>query len=918
MKRAFLLTILILATSTAGTIHSQLAERLYNLPDNKTIRVIVHMKEQPDLSIMQKAPKQAKLQFLQEFCLTNQADLLEYLYSLGNRVADLQSWWIFNGIAFNSTRDIIERVAARDDVDYVIDDFVIALDPEPVGDKILEDSRGAEWNITIVCADQCWNEGYDGTGIVVGNIDSGVNVDLACFGGRWIPGGWYDAVNDSTYPYDDAGHGTHSMAVLCGGDGNGPYEYDIGVAPGANFICAKAMDSTALGYASWYHDCLQWFATQYVHVISNSWCFSRIYLNYFWSDCLNLRNLDIFLVFALGNYGPGAMTDRSPGNYPFVTGVGNTSQLDHISPSSSRGPAPNQSPWNDTTYWLRPDWNFTKPDICAPGTAIRAPNPDGTWKCCNGTSLSCPHVAGAAAICLQKDTSLSYEELYNILLDYADRPAWGEPYPNNDFGWGRLNVYSALQAITVGDQPNLVLRKADVTNDNNSNGKLDPGEDAGIVCLIKNAGTQPATNIQAILKTTSQDIVIIDSLYSYATLNAGDSATNTLDPFDVQVSPSVLIGTIINFELQLVSAESTWTRTFSKQIGTTSGEVVWGPKHLGEIPSSAFIEGVTFDPIGDQLFILNYTSRTIYRYSSDSNATYLGSLAGPDTLLTDIAYSDYDDNLWVTSNNMKQIWKIDKSGNILRHFANPANDFPMGLAYHDHTLWCADYRSSPAGTKYIYISDTLGNATQYLNPVQGIKNPRCMTFDSCGSTFVEAHTWYDSAGSYLDSVGAVEYQGIPPTTTGNRLMLPFGWEVRGIALDPRDGNYWITIPKVGPTYTRYLMKIKGFHEPSIGIQEYDEPDIASGYQLHASPNPAVSNLICRFSLPTKGKVKLAVYDVLGRLVYTLINHEPCDAKSHTIGWDLRDNRKRHIANGVYFLCLETEYANISNKITVLR
>ena len=918
MKRVLLLTTLILGLCTAGTVHFQLAERLADLPNNETIQVIVHMKEQPDLSIMQNAQKQTKLQFLQEFCLANQEDLLDYLYSLGNKVADLRSWWIFNGLSFSSTQDIIERVAARADVDYIIDDFIISLDPEPDGDKLLGDSRGAEWNIAKVCADQCWDEGYDGTGIVVGNIDSGVNVDLPCFGGRWVPGGWYDAVNDSTYPYDDAGHGTRCMGILCGGDGDGPYEFDIGVAPGANFICAKAMDSTVSGYASWYHNCLQWFATQYVHVISNSWCFSRVFLAYFWDDCMNLRNLGVVLVFALGNEGPTPMTDMSPGNYPTVIGVGATSQLDHISPFSSRGPAPDQSPWNDTTYWSRPDWNLIKPDISAPGTAIRVPNPDGTWKCGNGTSFACPHVAGAAAICLQKDSTLSYEELYNILLDYADRPECGEPYPNNDFGWGRLNVYSALQAITLGDQPNLVLRNADVTTDNNNNGKLDPGEDAGIVCLIKNAGTQPATNIQAILKTTSQEIVITDSLYNYPALNAGDSATNTIDPFDVQVSPGALIGTIVSFDLQLVCAESTWTRTFSKQIGTASGEVVWGPKHLGDMPSSAFIEGVTFDPIGDQLFILSYTSRTIYRYSSDSSATYLGSLTGPDTLLTDIAYSDYDDNLWVTSNNMKQIWKIDKSGNILRSFANPANDFPMGLAYHNNILWCADYRSAPADTKYIYISDTLGNAVQYLNPIQGFQNPRCMTYDSCGNAFIEVHTWYDSSSSYLDSVGAVEYQGTPPTTTGNKLMLPFGWEVRGIAFDPRDGNYWVTIPKVGPTYTRYLMKVKGFHEPSLGIQEYNKPEIASGYQLYASPNPAISNLICQFSLPTKGKVKLAVYDALGRLVYTLIDDTPCDANSHAINWDLKDSQKRKIANGVYFLCLETTNAHVSNKITVLR
>lgn len=918
MKSICILTALLLGISSAGSIHNQLAERLLDLAENESIRVIVHMKEQSDLSPMRQFSKSEKLQYLQEFALQHQTDLLEFLYSLSDKVTDIESWWIFNGLSFSSTQDIIVTVASRADVDFVIDDFIITIDREPVSEIIDGDSRGPEWNIIMVRADQCWDEGYDGTGIVVGNIDSGVNVDLPCFGGRWIPGGWYDAVNDSTYPYDDAGHGTHCMAVICGGDGNGPYEYDIGVAPGANFICAKAMDSTASGYASWYHSCMQWFATQYVHVISNSWCFSRFYTTYFWNDCINLRNLGIFPVFAIGNYGPDPMTDRSPGNYPFVIGTGATSQLDHISPFSSRGPAPNNPPWNDTTYWIRPDWNFIKPDISAPGVAIRAPDPDGTWKYCSGTSLSCPHVAGAVAICLQKDSTLSYEELYNILLDNADQPACGQPYPNNDFGWGRLNVYSSLLAVTSGNVPNLVLRKSQIVNDSNNNGRLDPGEDADIVCVIRNAGTQSATNTQATLRTMSPDITIFDSLYTYGTLNAGDSASNASDPFEIHVSTGASVGSVIDFELHLVCAESTWTRTFSKQIGTIPGEVVWGPKTLDSIPSNSFVEGVVYDPVGDQIFLLNYIDPTIYKFSSDSLVTYLGSFTGPDTLQTDIAYSDYDDKLWVTSNNLKQIWKIDKSGTILRQFPNPANDFPMGLAYHDNTLWCADYRSSPVDTKYIYISDTLGNATQYLNPVQGIKNPRCMTFDSCGNTFVEVHTWYDSSGSFIDSGGAVEYQGVPPATTGNTFLLPFGWEVRGIAFDPRDGNYWITIPKVAINRTRFIMKIKGFYEPSLGISEHDMQSTGIGYHLHASPNPVVSYLNCQFSLPHREKIKLAVYDAAGRLVYTLIDNEKQDAVSHGVKWNLMDNQKRKIANGVYFLLLEAPNTTIGKKIVVVR
>ncbi len=70
----------------------------------------------------------------------------------------------------------------------------------------------------------------------------------------------------------------------------------------------------------------------------------------------------------------------------------------------------------------------------------------------SGSSMACPHVTGAVAIIWQKDSSLTNKEIYNILLDNADRPPGGEPYPNNIYGWGFLNCYAALQTITIREQ----------------------------------------------------------------------------------------------------------------------------------------------------------------------------------------------------------------------------------------------------------------------------------------------------------------------------------------------------------------------------------------------------------------------------------------------------------------------------------
>ncbi len=561
--------LILLSIAGAGIIHPQLAEKLANLDNYETIAVIVHMKAQADLSIMPKGTTKAeKILYLQEFTREHQADLLNYLQAQGDKIKNLKTFWIFDGMALTTTKSIIKKIAQRNDVEYVIDDFIIKIDTKVnPAQAAVDDIRTPEWNISKINAPQCWNAGFDGTGVITGNIDTGCEVNHPAFHGRWVNGGWHDAVNGNANPYDDNGHGTHTMGTICGGDGNGSDANDIGVAPGANFICAKAFDSNGAGQASWIHDALQWYASQKAKVCSNSWG-SGPTSTEFWNDCRNLRNAGIYVVFASGNSGPGSGSAESPGNFPTVTGVGATDNNDNIADFSGRGPAPNSNPWNDTQYWTRPDWNRIKPDISAPGVSIRSSVPGGGYQGgWNGTSMATPHVAGAVTIMLQKNPALDYKTIYNILLDNADHPSQGGSYPNNNYGWGRLNVYAALNAVPSGDKPYIILSRTRVVNDNNGNGILDPGESGGIVCYIKNNGQKSATNTTGTLRTADTYITLTDSTTDYGTIAAGDSANNSGDPFKVSVSTSCPVGHQVSFDLYIACAETTWTRNFTLTIG---------------------------------------------------------------------------------------------------------------------------------------------------------------------------------------------------------------------------------------------------------------------------------------------------------------------------------------------------------------
>jgi bacillopeptidase F len=244
-------------------------------------------------------------------------------------------------------------------------------------------------------------------------MDTGVDITHPALEGKWLSPYWYDAVNNQPNPYDDNGHGTYTMGIILGGDGFGPFEKDIGVAPGAKFVACKIFNADGSGYSSWIHSgfqkILEW-KSQGVPIVavSNSWGSIVTTSTEFWQDCLNWKNAGIIPVFAIGGGGPTPGSANTPANFPIVIGVGSTDQNDNIASFSARGPAPNQSPWNNTQYWPRPDWNLTKPDISAPGVNVYSSIPGGGYASWNGTSMACP------SCCWCNCNPLSKKSKFNI------------------------------------------------------------------------------------------------------------------------------------------------------------------------------------------------------------------------------------------------------------------------------------------------------------------------------------------------------------------------------------------------------------------------------------------------------------------------------------------------------------------------
>jgi subtilisin family serine protease len=75
-----------------------------------------------------------------------------------------------------------------------------------------------------------------------------------------------------------------------------------------------------------------------------------------------------------------------------------------------------------------------------------------------GTSMSSPHVAGAAALLLSIDDTLTTSEVRQLLMDNAVADSFTGGVPNSTWGTGKLNVLGAANDVRnakrPGDEPN--------------------------------------------------------------------------------------------------------------------------------------------------------------------------------------------------------------------------------------------------------------------------------------------------------------------------------------------------------------------------------------------------------------------------------------------------------------------------------
>ena len=296
--------------------------------------------------------------------------------------------------------------------------------------------------------------GYTGAGIRILVMDTGFDLEHVVFDSLNLIDQWDVINNDNetanqTNEEEDNGQDHHGTIILSVIAGYAPGSL-IGPAFDAEYLLAKTemVEQEIQQEEDNYVAGLEWGEQNGADVVSTS----LGYLDWYTYDdmdgntAVTTNAIDIAVglgmvcVTAAGNEG----SDNwyyiiAPADADSVLAVGAVDANGDLAYFSSHGPTSD---------------GRIKPEICARGVS--------TWACSsydmtgynnyNGTSLSTPLVAGAAALIIQSHPEWSAMEVRNAIMMTASQ----NDEPDNDFGYGILDTWEAIQyGVTVTVRPSL-------------------------------------------------------------------------------------------------------------------------------------------------------------------------------------------------------------------------------------------------------------------------------------------------------------------------------------------------------------------------------------------------------------------------------------------------------------------------------
>ena len=407
---------------------------------------------------------------------------------------------------------------------------------------VTDDTYGLSFNqISQIGVDKLHSLGYSGTGVLICMIDTGFHKDHISLKNSHVIAERDFVFNDNDTQRDpdnpedfSDSHGTATWSAAAAYD---PGEL-IGPAFGASFILAKTEDlryEEPIEEDNWIA-AVEWADSIGADIISSSLAYTLFDdgSGYSFDDldgntaattivADRAAELGIAVIVAAGNYRTTAWGHiGTPADGDSVISVGAVDASGAIASFSSPGPTAD---------------GRIKPEVCAQGVSTYcATNASFGYTYKNGTSLSTPLVAGAAALLLETHPSWTGQDIRTAFLNSASQ----SDYADNDYGWGIIDAFraSGIEA--------LFLEMTSISFDDdsldgsrgNANGYVEAGETIELTVSFQNTGSIYGGSLSGTLSSNDDRIFISEPHTSLTIGEPGDSA-GILTPFICEVESDI-------------------------------------------------------------------------------------------------------------------------------------------------------------------------------------------------------------------------------------------------------------------------------------------------------------------------------------------------------------------------------------------
>jgi len=977
-----LIVTLIAASGRAGRLASDLSDQVAKSPADKLIPVWIKLYPVESGDELKRAVANSAATAIEQHASmidrlksnhqTAQASVVEALTDLEStdKARDIRQFWIANTVVAKVSASELEQLALHEDIEVIyaaprVESIKPPIDrPRQIA---ISQADSIANHLPYIKADQVWGMGYDGTGRLICTFDSGIDGDHPALVGNWRGNytdwraAWFDPVGQDSFPNTIPGsglfsHGTWVAGVAFGYDSS--IAYATGVAPGAQWISAAVTDLPS-EISHTILEAFEWAAdpdgnpntiSDRPDVINHSWGFTRALHDISCEDIFfdaidNTEALGIVNIFAAGNSGSGAQTIANPANRALDSidcfAGGAISIADTANPTvasfSSRGPS-------DC------DGSSIKPNIVAPGVAIRTSNPGGSYVNQQGTSFSAPQVAGLVALMRQKNPNATVEEIKTAILNSASRDHF-PGVPNNNTGWGELDCLAAVNALSaVNTQPNVRVYEFTYAD-------IMPGDTLQGVVTVQNIGAA-ATGVTGVVSSTHPDYTVVSNSVDFGSVAEGEVKVG-VGTIEIAISETARIGSVVQLPFDLTVSGQPVSVSLAVLIGParargladhTTGRIdftvsnfgMFGMGPVSIIPTQGV--GFDFDGGGNHLWeggLIMATSPTqvssalhSYIYASDYDFT-----------VADGGFMDY----WEPTGG--PIAQRARCALIDRNSENPIN---VRIDQESFSFNAPD-------DDYVIVRFILTNENS--TTVTGLRFGLFMDWDivsflqnAGGYESFEDVLWMARNSGTINNYRALGMLHGTPTTALTRLgdsaLVPF---FGGDGFSPQEkynalaagfgttdtyktaSNDFFSVLAVGPltlapgqmdtvayaiiagstlvdiTQARQRAQTK-YTEITIAtdVDDPDAPTLPAAYALRQNyPNPFNPSTTISFDLPKAGNYKLQIINVLGQVVDEVQDYA-------TAGRVKYEWNGKNAASGVYFYKLVTEEYVASRKMMLLK